>query len=62
MKINIVIQTDTPDAGDTLIEKLRDIGFTDGDDGASLVYDGDITANDLHYGAAMAKNLINQNR
>lgn len=62
MKINIVIQPDTPKGTDEpVIEKLRDIGFEEGTDanGAqAMIFDGDIGVNDLAYAASMAKSLL----
>jgi len=63
MKINITVESNPADgsADEKVLQTLRDIGFTDettADGSASLVYDGDISPNDLAYGASMAKSLI----
>lgn len=62
MKIIVAVHYGTEDepADDFVVQNLKDVGFeqqTDQDGNMSLTFDGDISANDLAYGASMFKSM-----
>ncbi len=62
MKINVAVQIDANDGStdEMVLNNLRDVGFvegTDADGNACLTFEGDISVNDLAYGASMFKSM-----
>ena len=62
MKISVAVvyrEEDGP-ADEYVVQNLKDVGFeqdTDADGNMRLTFDGDISANDLAYGASMFKSM-----
>jgi len=62
MKISVAITFDSDDgsANEMVVQNLRDVGFSeqpDADGNLHLTFDGDISPNDLAYGASMLKSM-----
>jgi hypothetical protein len=62
MKISVAVQVspDEDPIDDMVIQNLKDVGFVEqaGTDGnMTLIFDGDISNNDLAYGASMCRSM-----